>query len=156
MAIPVPGGVAPVLGVLFAGRRRPAPFTGGSLQILALLADRIGAVLAEGDRPRSAVVAPPAVAPPVVAPPFSANLDLDRAARAVATAVAERLGGAAVALLLPDSGVLGVAAVVGAPGPASGVDAALPIVAGEGFVGRGRQSRRGRVAHRSGRDDRRV
>ena len=152
MAIPVPGGVAPVLGVLFAGRRRPAPFTGGSLQILALLADRIGAVLAEGDRPRSAVVAPPAVAPPVVAPPFSANLDLDRAARAVATAVAERLGGAAVALLLPDSGVLGVAAVVGAPGPASGVDAALPIVAGEGLLGGVVQSRRAWLANEGGGD----
>jgi len=159
MAMPVPGGVAPPLGVLFAGRRRPAPFTGGSLQILALLADRIGAVLAAGDRPRGAAGAPPAVgvpsavgAPPVAEPPLSANLDLDQAAQAVATAAAQRLGGAAVAVLLPDSGVLGVAALVGAPGPASPADAALPIVAGEGPLGCVVQSRRAWLANDGGGD----
>jgi signal transduction histidine kinase/CheY-like chemotaxis protein len=106
VAVPVcgPGGVS--LGVLFAGRRRPAAFDAETLATLAILADRVAGVVGGG---RPAADAGAALGLDL------AELDLARATGAVAQAAAARLGAPRVAVLLPDGDALALAAGVGLP-----------------------------------------
>jgi signal transduction histidine kinase/ActR/RegA family two-component response regulator len=94
------------LGVLFAARRRAAPFDGRALSVLAVVADRAALVL---ERLRGH----PADEPTDAAP--GADLDLAATAGRVARAMARRLGAPAVAVLVPDGGALRVAGAVGLP-----------------------------------------
>jgi signal transduction histidine kinase/ActR/RegA family two-component response regulator len=107
-ALAVPLGRSPgrPLGVLFAARRRAAPFGGRALAILALVADRAGLVLErQGGRG--------ADDPDEAAP--GADLDLAATAGRVARAMARRLRAPAVAVLLPDGAGLRVGGAVGLP-----------------------------------------
>jgi signal transduction histidine kinase/CheY-like chemotaxis protein len=146
LAVPVPGGGAPSLGALFAGRRRPAPFGGSSLRTLALLARLVGAALVEAGR--APETEPP---PPATGPRLSTELDLERVARAIAAAAAERLGGAVVALLIPESASFAVAALAGGAAPAPAA-APLPFEPGSGVLGILAQSRRPWLADGGGDD----
>jgi signal transduction histidine kinase/ActR/RegA family two-component response regulator len=106
LAVPLGRPPAAPLGVLFAARRRAAPFDGRALAVLALVADRAGLVL---ERLR----ARPADEPDEAGP--GADLDLAATAERVARAMARRLGAPAVAVLLPEGSALRVAGAVGLP-----------------------------------------
>lgn len=109
LAVPVRGAGGAVLGVLFAGRRRPVPFDGEVLAAMTILADRVALVLQGGRLATSSLAA--------AAVDFASELDLSRATRAVAQAAAMRLGVPSVAVLLPGDTGLRLAAGVGlAPG----------------------------------------
>ncbi|HEV8307871.1 MAG TPA: ATP-binding protein [Methylomirabilota bacterium] len=107
LALPVRAADGGVLGVLLAGRRRPAAFAGQALETLVLVADRAALVLGVG--------APGAAASGWATTLLGQDLDLGRVAAAVAQEAAVRLGAARVAVLLPDEGGLTLAAGVGLP-----------------------------------------
>ncbi len=102
IALPVGAGPDAALGVVFAGRRRPAAFAADALEVLRLLADRVALVL------RTRTARGPASA-------LGQDLDLAGTAARVARELAGRLGAPRLAVLLPDGGTLRVAATVGIP-----------------------------------------
>jgi CheY-like chemotaxis protein len=126
-ALAVPLGRLPgaALGVLFAARRRAAPFDGRALAVLAVVADRAGLVL---ERLRGHATGEPDEAAP------GADLDLTATAGRVAHAMARRLGAPAVAVLVPDGSALRVTAAVGLPvdrlPPPADVEPCAAVLAG--------------------------
>lgn len=130
LAVPVRFGDQPPAGVLFAGRRRAAPFEDDAIEALTLVADRVALLLA-------GVTAPVEPRPPAVA--LVTDLDLGRLAATVAREAARLLGAPRVALLLPDDGRLRLAGGVGvpagsaAPDPGSGA-IAVALLSGQAWV----------------------
>lgn len=112
LGVPVRRAGAPALGVLFAGRRRPVAFEPAALEVLHLLADRLGLVVGGAGSAAAGEAERP-----------DEDLDLGATAARVAREAARRLGAPQVAILLPDPGQTRVAALVGIP-----VDAAPPDV----------------------------
>jgi signal transduction histidine kinase/ActR/RegA family two-component response regulator len=118
LAVPVepPGG--PMLGVLFAGRRRAAPFGHHEIETIVLVAERLAHPLA-----------PPVEGAGSVTPEML-TLDLDGVARAIVEAAAARLGATHVALLMPEGERLRLAAARGLPDDAASPDpGAAPLAA---------------------------
>jgi signal transduction histidine kinase/CheY-like chemotaxis protein len=117
IALPAaPAGEAP-LGVLFAGRRRAAPFAGDALEVLRHVADRAGLVLR---------LAAGGVGSGAAGLLLGEDLDPVATAARVAEALAAWLGASPLALLLRDGEDLRLAGGVGlAP------DRGLPVPASE-------------------------
>ncbi|MGH7321335.1 MAG: GAF domain-containing protein, partial [Candidatus Rokuibacteriota bacterium] len=112
IAVPIRVPDQPVLGVLFAARRRPVAFGDEAIESMTLLADRVALAV----EPR-----PVPTAPAMAAPGFTADLDLERTATAVAREAASRLGAARVGVILTDDGEV---RLIGSTG--LGTDAVLP------------------------------
>jgi signal transduction histidine kinase/CheY-like chemotaxis protein/putative methionine-R-sulfoxide reductase with GAF domain len=106
LAVPVRVAGARPVGVLFAGRRRPAPFPDDALGTLTLLAERLGLTLA---------TAPPAAEPPTDALELAGDLDLERTAARVVRRLATRLGATRAALFVPDGGGVRLVSAWGGP-----------------------------------------
>lgn len=128
-AVAFPAGAGPdaALGVVFAGRRRPAAFAADALEVLRLLADRVALVL----RTRPA---------PGPASAFGQDLDLAGTAARVARELAGRLGAPRVAVLLPDGETLRLAAAIGIPAdrvppPADAEPLATVLATGRPWIG---------------------
>jgi signal transduction histidine kinase/CheY-like chemotaxis protein len=124
LALPVRRPGQPVVGVLFAGRRRPVAFAADVVEALVVVADRVALVLGA---PRAAE------RPTDVPSALDADLDLARTAAAIARAAAGRLGGAHVALLLPHGSRFGLAGGVGlaagAEAPAASTEPLASVMA---------------------------
>ena len=122
LAIPFHASTGLPVGAFLAGRRRPVPFEPDAIGTLIVAADRLGEALRTGSEEPSE----PAI-------PFGlfASLDPARAAAAVATEAAARLGAEAVAVLLPEgdgfvlAGGTGLPADATVPGPTPALDAVV-------------------------------
>jgi signal transduction histidine kinase/CheY-like chemotaxis protein len=106
LAVPVRLAGARPGGVLFAGRRRPAPFADDALGTLALLAERLALTLA---------TATPAAELLTDALELAADLDLERTAARVVRRLAARLGATRAALFIPDGGGMRLVGTLGGP-----------------------------------------
>jgi signal transduction histidine kinase len=124
VAIPVPPSGAEPLGVLLAGRRRVAAFGPEALEVLVLVADRLGSALAGATRAAAGGAR------------LGEDLDLEAVVSRVAREAARRLGAPRVAVLVPDVSGLRVAAAIGIPAGAPPPDPELPPLASARRTGR--------------------
>jgi signal transduction histidine kinase/CheY-like chemotaxis protein len=119
LAVPLQAPGGPILGVLFAGRRRAVAFGHQELETVVLVAERLAQPRTEErDETGSAVTAE------------LLALDLDRAASAVVEASAGRLGATHVALLVPEGERLRLVAARGLAEDAAPPDPGAPPLAG--------------------------